>query len=92
MQAAVKVAIEYEAFRSTRQRKSLGFVRECVSQTSYKSSDQGFQKRITELEKQMETLRVAKYGGVEPFCSVNKPGKSETIVGIGPKRCFGCND
>ena len=86
LQDAVKGAIEYEAFRSTRQRKSLGSVREYVSQTSDDSSDQGFQNRIAELEKQMETLRVAKFGGV------NKPGKSETIVGKGPKRCFGCNE
>ena len=62
-----------------------------VSQTSDDSSDQGFQNRIAELEKQMETLRIAKTGGVEPSNSVNKPGKSETIVGNVPKRCFGCN-
>ena len=64
LQDAVKVAIEYEAFRSTRQMKSLGSVWECVSQTSDDSSDQGFQNRIAELEKQME--RVAKSRVVEP--------------------------
>ena len=50
------MAIEYEALRSTRQRKFLGSVRECVSQTPDDSSDQGLQNRIAELEKQMETL------------------------------------
>ena len=85
---AVKVAIEYEAFSSTTQRKSLGSVHECVSQTSDDSSDSSDQNRITELEKQMETLRVANSVGVEPSNSVNKPGKSKTFVGKGPKRCF----
>ena len=40
----------------------------------------------------METLRVVKSGGVEHSSSVNKPGKSETVVGKGLERCFGCNE
>ena len=79
LQDAVKAAIEYESFRSTRQRKSLGAIRECVSQ---EESEYG--SRIIELEKQLQALRVAKTG--DRVSDVKEDG-----VDKGSKRCFLCN-
>ena len=50
------------------------------------------QNRIVELENQVETLRVAKSGKVDPPKSGHKPEESEFRVFKGPRRCFGCNE
>ena len=89
LQEAVQVALEYDAFRTTRQKRTLGSVREVLSKDE-SDSYATLQDKVLDLERRLEGLRIMKSDNID-LCELgSETGNSKDRKSY--KKCFSCGE
>ena len=93
LQEAVQVTFEYDAFRTSRQKQTLGSVKEVLSKDE-SDNYATLQDKVLDLERREEGLRIMKSDNTDLCELVSGAGKSMNVsMDIkSPKKCFNCGE
>ena len=89
LQEAVQFALEYDAFRNSRQKRTLGSVREVLSKDE-SDSYATLQDKVLDLERRLEGLRIMKSDNTDHCELGSETGNSKgvSVDRKSSKKCF----